>query len=149
MSEKLKEQFIPCSLAFALKEVGFDEECFSAYRNYDGEESLIALNKWGNSKDFSLDEFQCAAPLFRQAFEWFREKGYFGSCHQSYRDEETCVIEGYYAAIFWITKENKSWSIAIPKDYGMLEDPNELFKTFREAEIACVERLIELIKPKP
>ena len=61
----MKKEFIPYEQASALKELGFDEPCLGWYAS-DG--SLI--------KDYVTNKFNefTVAPLYQQAFRWFREK---------------------------------------------------------------------------
>ena len=65
----MEKEFIPYEQALALKELGFDEPCFSYY--YNRELSFGARTSYGEVVE---------APTFSQAFRWFREKyGIFSS----------------------------------------------------------------------
>lgn len=65
----MEKEFIPYEQALALKELGFDEPCFSYY--YNRELSFGARTSYGEVLE---------APTFSQAFRWFREKyGIFSS----------------------------------------------------------------------
>lgn len=70
----MKDLFVPYSIALHLKKLGFDEACFSAYRNYDDEEMLMGVSIWTNSGTENNHEGYCAAPLYQQITDWFREK---------------------------------------------------------------------------
>ena len=59
----MEKEFIPYEQALALKELGFDEPCFSYY--YNRELSFGARTSYGEVVE---------APTFSQAFRWFREK---------------------------------------------------------------------------
>ena len=59
----MEKEFIPYEQALALKELGFDEPCFSYY--YNRELSFGARTSYGEVVE---------APTFSQAFIWFREK---------------------------------------------------------------------------
>lgn len=77
------EQFVTYEIALKLKELGFDEECFAIFFkgilnngrtvNYisDDWQSSFYKNKI-NSESNSIDIV--SAPLWQQAFDWFREK---------------------------------------------------------------------------
>jgi len=52
----LSNEFVPYKESLELKELGFDEECFKKYYSDDSE------------------KLDCPAPLYQQAFRWFREK---------------------------------------------------------------------------
>lgn len=101
----MEYQFVPYELAVKLKELGFDEKCEATWRQnterewYDprkGEEIVI-----GNTNIFLRTYIYlgkddtvelCIAPLWQQAFDWFRKKGL--SSHI-----EDCGIYGYYYKI--------------------------------------------------
>ena len=73
----MKEQFVTYEIAKALKELGFDEECYGYY-NSKGE-LLFPQNGVTIVKDWIWVGNQCVridmvlAPLYQQAFQWFRE----------------------------------------------------------------------------
>jgi hypothetical protein len=110
----MNKDFIPYEQALALKELGFDEPCFGYY-------SIDSLNL--KTPTFNLEkpfeyEWCLPAPLYQQAFRWFREK--HGLRHFIEYDY------GYYIAL-----------IQPPLVYSHGE-------TYEEAELACLKKLIEL-----
>jgi hypothetical protein len=127
----MEKEFIPYEQALALKELGFDEKCFG----YFDSKSELAFNTNGNaiSKDWVWFGNQCLpvdmtlAPLYQQAFRWFRQK--YGL---------TGWVEGKKVYKYYI--ENP-----IPNDGQINFSP---FKTNEEAELACIKKLIEIIKSK-
>jgi hypothetical protein len=69
----MNNEFIPYEQALALKGLGFHEPCFAWYNQ---RQTLLCFENddfWDNR-----DEAQCIAPLYQQAFRWFREK--YGLC---------------------------------------------------------------------
>lgn len=70
----MKHLFVSYALALILKQKGFDESCFSAYRNEDGEELLLPIGKWFNSDSCGYNSHYCSAPVYQQVVDWFREK---------------------------------------------------------------------------
>jgi hypothetical protein len=110
----IEKEFAPYEEAFALKELGFDELCFAYYKDMKGKKVLLY-----DSMDF---DGECNTPLYQQAFRWFREK--YGLGH---------MING-------IGHESFIMNIG-----GMLHIFNGFeFKTYEEAELACLKKLIEL-----
>jgi len=131
------KEFIPYNLALALKELGFDEPCFKKY---------IAGCLWSNPiapevyENIPLNSSDCLAPLYQQAFRWFREK---------------YNLDGSMSVDVW-NKKKVSYRITggienvIEADsYGSLYDiDSKEFLTYEEAELVCLEKLIEIVKNK-
>lgn len=69
-------EFIPYEEALALKELGFGEECLGMY--YDAEDGVKYTEPtWKllvGGKTDGENEYEVKAPLYQQAFRWFREK---------------------------------------------------------------------------
>jgi len=64
----MEKEFIPYEQALALKELGFDEECFAFYSKIYGFMTTSPTNK--------VNEFagEVILPLYQQAFRWLYEK---------------------------------------------------------------------------
>lgn len=107
----MKKEFIPYEQALELKELGFDEPCLGNYADDDNHTLFTNGNKPGKTN----------APLYQQAFRWFREKyGIVGYCYIP-------NISGYWGHSF----ENKA-----------------KYDTYEEAELECLKELIEIVKNK-
>jgi hypothetical protein len=131
------EEFVPYELASKLKQLGFDEPCFGIWK--DGK--LISVGgHWGAGITHSMFGFEgdrfapdeCRAPLFSQAFRWFREN--HGVMHRI-----TSYAFGYEMHI------DNTPSINI-KYVDRRYDPGIDYKTYEEAELACLEKLIEIVE---
>lgn len=136
----MEKYFAPYEPSLALKELGFDEPCFAYYNgrfldfkiwNDDGcEASQINVN---------MNVGQCPnAPTFSQAFEWFR-KNY--SLYQEirtfawdYDKNQLGFSVGTYLNPFQTETEKKIHL--------------EVYETYEEAELACLLKLIEIVKSK-
>ena len=121
------KEFVPYELALRMKQLGFDEPCIARY-NVPGE--LITSGCYSDSSIMHLVveqndicEAHILAPLFQQAFRWFREKGYL----ISFSSHDTSIHDFY---IKW--QPSKS----------ILSDT---YDTYEEAETACLEKLVEII----
>ena len=139
----MKNEFIPYEQALALKELGFDEPCLAFW---DGKNTDAFY--FNNIRDASGDytPFQkhdrlkwFGAPLFQQAFRWFREKhniqGYIYSSTVRGNVEKTKQFTGYI------------WNInGIDIPFLSTDARDELHDTYEEAELACLIKLIELVK---
>ena len=123
----MEREFIPYEQALALKELGFYEDCLGIYY----------IQTWNNNKpvlelDLSI-EYTCItinAPLYQQAFRWFREKykifSYIMTEYSYGGNISTYHINGLHQSN--ISKGN--------------------FKTYEEAELECLKKLIEIVKEK-
>ena len=121
----MKKEFIPYEQALALKELGFDKECFGYYF-YNG-----SFNKWTLNIDNEQYEYLkiISVPLYQQAFRWFREK------------------YGLYGTIRYGNNEFDKSIYLFPCVNGVIVG-NDSFKTQEEAELECVKKLIEIVKEK-
>jgi hypothetical protein len=115
----MEKEFVPYELALRLKALGFDEPCFGLYAPPS---KTVFLHHYGllRAKE------QILAPLYQQAFRWFREKYDLGH-----------MING-------IGHESFIMNIA-----GVLHIFNAFeFNTYEEAELACLEKLLEIVESK-
>ena len=127
----MEKEFIPYAEALALKELGFDEPCLAFFWNtgkfYTTAEypHSIETHKQNQLGDYNYDS--TSAPLYQQAFRWFREKYdiQLGICH----------IHGGFDC----------WT----NDGDLFENGKYCnFKTYEEAELECLKKLIEIVKQK-
>jgi len=128
---KLEKEFIPYEQALALKELGFDEPCFGYYYTLNGKDWEFGENESYNLLDEFYNigpKFTLIAPLYQQCWRWFREKynllGIVGYCDDN---------SGKFMSI--IDKINEDI------DYDM--NPRD---SYEEAELACLNKLIEICK---
>lgn len=63
------KQYVPYKIAFALKELGFNEECFGWY--YLNNPDYIEYER---CKLKDCTDIHISAPLWQQVIDWFREK---------------------------------------------------------------------------
>ena len=124
--------FVPYELALELKQLGFDEPCFAFY-----DESLYFPNnenQYGTFCNQKLDASSCSAPIYSQAFRWFRDKHNL-RCQINY-------IGGLINKTTW-------WDISVIGHYNT--DPKEWemkYQPYEEAELACLKKLIEIANDK-
>ena len=131
----MEKEFIPYEQALALKELGFDDECFGFYsinnQHYDnGTLHVSTENMFSyNIQTQKQLEFCVSAPLYQQAFRWFREKHNLNS--------------------FVVDSKSYNWYFDIN---DMIKDDviSEIlyFNSYEEAELECLKKLIEIVKTK-
>lgn len=117
----MEKEFVPYELALKLKELGFDEGCCAWWctRDYNSLEWDFNTNNCG-----WLKGKVCSAPLWQQAFDWFREKYNLYIPIRGVVGNEGTSLEEIY------------WTIT--------GSPWDRISTYQEARQACLEKLIEL-----
>jgi hypothetical protein len=127
----MEKEFVPYELAVKLKELGFDEPCLAGYST--SSENLEYYSRPLITKDsFTID-----VPLYQQAFRWLRKKyGIFVSIVPNKYGSLDSFLGWIYVPLNGTTKDIN------------VGDYNKGFNTPEEAEIACLEKLIETFKTK-
>ena len=125
----MEKDFVHYAEALVLKELGFDEPCFAFFWNtgkfytcgdYPHTISYHTQNQLG---DYNLDS--TSAPLYQQAFRWFREK------------------HNLHSTIIITSMQNYGYLIEEPQvPYHI--DQLISYKTYEEAEVECLKKLIEI-----
>jgi hypothetical protein len=122
----MEKEFVPYEQALALKELGFDEQCFSFYDS-DGE---LYKSEGYYKKGYNVFDEEVIAPLFQQAFRWFREK------------------HGLVGIVKFGTNDF-TYNIYNTDGIGLLTKESLNFNgTYEEAELVCLQKLIEIVKNK-
>jgi hypothetical protein len=135
----MTREFVPYEESLALKQLDFDEPCFRWYDERWGDD--LQQDKFNTNKDLFMTDLDCSAPLYQQAFRWFREKhniqGYIYSSTVRGNVEKTKQFTGYI------------WNInGIDIPFLSTDARDELHDTYEEAELACLNKLIEIVKEK-
>ena len=128
----MEKEFIPYEQALVLKELGFDEPCFGYYTG-DKKHLLIRPNMGRRNED--LNDIVCTAPLYQQAFRWFREKHRL--YHSITREIGINTSDIFFVASFYKGKKGNS-----PKNTCISS------KTYEEAELECLKKLIQITNEK-
>jgi hypothetical protein len=118
----LENEFVPYEQALELKELGFDEPCFKVY------DTMGYIQDQQTMINLGLD--WCSAPLYQQAFRWFRKKYGIGSWIHHYFDMD----KGTFIYSYVLTLPHRG------EEY--------VYDTHEEAELACLNKLIEIVKNK-
>jgi hypothetical protein len=125
----MEREFIPYEQALALKELGFDEPCFGCYT--ENKELIVRV---GDYRSFSSNQVKnifrdfngygngtISAPLYQQAFRWL---------------------------LILVNKDeyfSNKWTISYNEDYYSLFLGGCNMGVFEE-ELACLKKLIEIVK---
>ena len=124
----MNKEFIPYELAVKLKELGFDEPCLFAFDNCSTPMRCTDLRT--NDQKFNGVNYNSSSytsqPTLSQAFRWFREK------HELPSNLELLKSGWDYVIYTDVIEEI---------NYG--DGP---FQTYEEAELACLNKLIEIMQ---
>ena len=150
----MEKEFAPYDLALALKELGFKEKCLASFYTYDienfKEDKFDYRGKfiidYSSEDDYIINtdkSYYIAAPTFYQAFSWFKkEYGLYSwiQLHNGYIDDSFYPELPITFSIMDRKTGNKYYERDIPHNY--------LYNTTEEAELACLKKLISIIKVK-
>ena len=126
----MEKEFVSYEMALELKELGFNEPCFTYYYNVTGKLRTNLSVDIDNDMNYMLNKKLgiTLAPTFSQALRFFREK---------YK------LEG---AIYRL---NFKWASQVfnieTSTYCFVP---ELFETYEEAEINSLQKMIKMFKNK-
>lgn len=130
-NNNMEKEFVPYKEALELKALGFDEPCIAFYEQ--SKRLSIGFN-WLNEGGKNSNLQECTAPTFSQAFRWFRKK-YVLFHSIIYLDDNSGEGE---------------FSFEILNKKGNQQQNGEYFEynSYEEAELACLRKLIEIVKTK-
>lgn len=116
----MEEEFVPYKLSLELKILGLELKYY--FRRYN-------INTWKllNPKSETYTRGTIVAPLWQQAFEWFRKNyGYEISLHKLLEEP------GYMASIGW--EDTEGYESQVEGD------------SYEKTRESCLKKLIELVK---
>jgi hypothetical protein len=136
----MSKDFAPYEESFELQGLDFDEECLGNYR-YDpmtykiGSDNNIPTLRLGEGFHQGFTPKSIPAPLYQQAFRFFRERyGLFSAVNVDQTMEpKFCYSISRYA-------EDSDWAILVFN--------SDLYYTYEEAELALLRKLIQEVKNK-
>ena len=124
----IENNFVPYQIALDMKSIGFDEPCFNYYgKNNKLPHQLDCM--FGYRAHFNKNF--CLAPLYQQAFRWFREKhGLISYIHP------LALLDDDGLWCYEITDFSNNW------------DESSNIHSHEEAQLECLKKLIEICKKK-
>ena len=133
----MNKEFCTYNQALALKELGFDEPCIGWYNPQVNYKEVTTDKYWAFHLTGEWENFK-PAPLKQQAFRWFREKhnlrGFIGfrpnTKQFDYHIYDMSLSGKEYVKQRTMEEFNKDPKVG----------------TYEEAEQACLDKLIEIIK---
>jgi len=123
----MTKEFVSYDIALKLKKLGFDEPCLARWIEKDSRDGGgLKLEIWNDEDTVFEVKSWTKAPTWQSAFRWFREQGFISEVTSLSNDEYEFYIK---------------WSFA----YSFLSD---IYKTYEKAELACLDKLIEIVRRK-
>lgn len=146
----MEKEFVPYEQSLDLKKLGFDEPCIATYNT----DKKVSRNPSHNMEDLPIEgqpyywqnskiHISCiTAPLYQQAFRWFREKyNLYSEIKKNYDGFSFLYYEG--------SELNKDYWINYILEMSDSEKrKTHIYKTYEEAELELLKKLIEIIKNK-
>lgn len=156
-SNRLEDQFISYEIALELKNLGFNESCLAVYVPYymfqPKKVDLKVIGDRKNSKNSDLSE-TTTCPLYQQVFDYFEtEHKLFSSIRIGlgspiWYDYMIQSIDGRIIQISKKTFLDRELEEIMDEyeESSVYVEEDESFETKREAQIACINKLIEIVK---
>lgn len=119
----MEKEFVTYEQALALNELGFNEKCLATY--HKELHTIIPIYAEYTNQDV------IKAPLKQQAFKFFREK----------YDLSSYIF-------FWLRRVGWGYDIPSHSDAASVvrQTNDNTFTTYEEAENACIDKLILIVK---
>ena len=127
----MNKEFVTYEQALALKELGFDEPCILLYRGLDTQPVCQMGYEFKTEKNSDYNDetnYWLTVPTFSQAFRWFREKYGLSGLIEIGTQEFSYQVFNYVG------------------NRQLGTEPLKYNGTYEEAESACLDKLIEIIR---
>jgi hypothetical protein len=125
----MNKEFIPYEQALELKELGFNEQCLKRYWFIEALEEKESIKLLQDLDCELKDKYFVKAPLYQQAFRWF--------------DDNTDYIGFIVPSV-----EEFGFTYEIHNGFDVNVSEEEAYPFRHQAELACLKKLIEIVKNK-
>ena len=129
----MEKQCIPYEQSLAMKELGFNEECFAWYNM--SHDNLCFFVDDCCADMYAGEKSRPEAPLWQQAFDWFRENNKLNSFIYTPIDKINYCFEIKNILEFI-------------NDGDLSEMQSGIKYTYEEARLECLKKLIKIVKNK-
>jgi hypothetical protein len=152
------KDFIPYEQSLDLKELGFDEPCFGFWDGYNGDSHLFfkprvkyhwivrLFSKTPNMISYTQGmleyiegEGSVLAPTYSQAFRWFRE-------NHNLVYQINYLYNGNYQVVI-LKNTHEYMELIQDLEHACVDEIPDNY-SYEEAELACLIKLIEIVKTK-
>ena len=132
----MNKEFIPYEQALELKELGFDGLQFGYW--------IPQIQGGFNISQHRLNDDDIIAPLYQQAFRWFREKQNLIYSIIPESDSGHRLLTRTYNVFIHTFIMN----VNVQSEILRVDDKISTYNSYEEAELACLKKLIEIAKNK-
>jgi len=120
----MENDFVSYPFALRIKALGFKERVLTYF-----EDHKLKLHDHISGWDFNSSFLNCVSrPTYSQVFRWFRD-------HHNIECTSTAVVQA----------EKKWYNISLIYNQDIVNDYS-LIETYEEAELACLEKLLEIVE---
>ena len=123
----MEKQFIPYEQALELKELGFNEPCFAIWSGFDENNFSVTDTVRLFSSKFSIDGTQSNTLYINST-------------------DNRVSAPFWQQAFDWLWNKTSRYIIPIPNDNKEWLCMGNKFKTYEEARLECLKKLINIIK---
>jgi hypothetical protein len=128
----MNNEFIPYEQALDLKELGFNQECLAFYNStFRTPNELLYPQYGGEVGNWNVENHLISAPLYQQAFRWFRDKKILGKVRP---------IDDWNMWGFKISAED------LMSPFFLAYSSTKEYATYQEAELECIKTMIKIFK---
>ena len=151
----IESNFVPYQIALDMKSIGFDEPCLAFFEinNTHQPQNLRYFLKTAVNREYIENtkilkyiygENSLLAPLYQQAFRWFREK--YNLYHFISSESDSARMSASIRKKI-VTDDSKFefWSI-IEYVRAKKTSPYNTFKNHEDTELECLKKMIEYCK---
>lgn len=142
----MNKEFIPYEQALEIEKLGYNEnDCILFwYCHVDGH--ALLLDHPINDHTYMPEKwYKIPAPLYQQAFRWFRDKHNIKISIDYKSTDEICY---FYKISFQRLANGEIPPVMVWHHCDSWLGLNIPLSTYQEAELACLKKLIEIIKNK-
>ena len=136
----MNKEFVSYTQALVLRELGFDEPCIYYVDKHNND---FIYNFENHPNDFIewCGGNVVKTPLYQQAFRWFRDK------HNLLHELNSAQKDSWLITI-WETSSTTKHGVYNGKRWDCDDLDENIPHTYEEAELACLNKLIEICKTK-
>jgi hypothetical protein len=137
----MNNQFVPYNLAMYMKELGFDES--SRWLYHDGK--LVHTHNFKPRNHNAIHgTIEVTAPLYQEAFDWFREKRGLHGIIYPYSETKSDM----YGWMIWFIGETDNGHVTknIKSSMTDAKPLEERCWTPENAQQKCIEKMIKIVK---